>query len=43
MDFIFSDTYVIQLHRQVQYGAIKGNNFTCGWAVLFQHTETHPH
>lgn len=37
------DTHVIQLHRQVQDGAIKGDNFTCGWAVLFHHAETHAH
>lgn len=37
------ETYIIQLNRQVQYGAIEGYYIPCGGAVILHHAKTHGH
>lgn len=40
---LLTDTYIIQLNRQVEYGAIKSYYFPRGRAVIFHHTKAHCH
>lgn len=36
-------TYMIHLHRQVEYGAIESYDIPCGGAVVLHHAKTHGH